>query len=215
MNTTNTTLHNELSPSSYPEYWEESYLSGEMGWDLGGPTPVFKAWIKTEKSPLKICILGAGNGWDAIEFAQSGHEVTAVDFAESAVNNLKKTADENVVEIDIIHSDIFNLESTYYNTFDIVLEYTCFCAIDPSLRKNYIQLVNSLLKTGGRFVGLLFPTDKLPEEGGPPFAVNIDETIKIFKKFFTLEKRQEHELSVSPRKGREEFIILRKHGYQD
>ena len=215
MNTTIQTPHNELSPSSYPEYWEESYVSGEMGWDLGGPTPVFKSWIKSEPLSLNICILGAGNGWDALEFAKYGHRVTAVDFAESAVNNMKNSADENKVEIDIVHSDIFNIESKYYNTFDIVLEYTCFCAIDPTLRKDYIHLIHSLLQTGGRFVGLLFPTDKLPEEGGPPFAVNIDETLNMFTKNFTVEKRQDHELSISPRKGREEFVILRKNGNQD
>ena len=175
MNTTIQTLHSELSPSSYPEYWEEFYVSGEMGWDLGGPTPVFKSWIESETSLLNICILGAGNGWDAIEFAKLGHRVTAVDFAKSAVKNMKILAHDNDVKIHIVHNDIFNIESKYFNTFDIVLEYTCFCAIDPTLRNDYIQLVHSLLQTRGRFVGLLFPTDKLPEEGGPPFAVNIDD----------------------------------------
>jgi len=201
-----------LSPSSFPEYWEEAYVADDMGWDLGGPTPVFKAWIQTEPSPLNICILGAGNGWDAIEFTQSGHKVTAVDFAESAVKNMKNAAITNKVEFTILHCDIFNIDDFYFQKFDVVLEYTCFCAIDPSQRINYIQLVNNLLKPGGRFVGLLFPTDKLPSDGGPPFAVNIDNTLSQFQNHFTLEKRQEHELSISPRKGREEFIILRKHG---
>jgi len=186
-----------------------------MNWDLGGPTPVFKSWIKSEPLSLNICILGAGNGWDAIEFSKSGHKVTAVDFSESAVNNIKISADENKVEINIVHSDIFNIERKYYNTFDIVLEYTCYCAIDPNLRKDYIQLVHSLLLTEGRFVGLLFPTNKLPAEGGPPFAVNIDETLNMFTKNFTVEVRKEHELSILPRKGKEEFVILRKNGNQD
>ena len=78
--------------SSMPEYWEKSYQSGDIGWDLGGPTPIFDDWIQSQKDPLSICILGAGNGWDAINFAEKGHNVTAVDFAESAIKNMHKYA---------------------------------------------------------------------------------------------------------------------------
>ena len=43
-----------------PEYWESSYKSGVMGWDLGGPTPIFDDWIQSQVDSLSICILGAG-----------------------------------------------------------------------------------------------------------------------------------------------------------
>jgi hypothetical protein len=69
--------------SSTSEYWEKAYQSGDMLWDLGGPTPVFNQWINSEKNTLSICILGAGNGWDALNIAGKGHHVTAVVFAIS------------------------------------------------------------------------------------------------------------------------------------
>ena len=85
--------------SSMPEYWEKSYQSGNMSWDLGKPTPIFDDWIQFQKDSLSICILGAGNGWDAINFAEKGHNVTAVDFAESAINNMHAYAQEKRVKI--------------------------------------------------------------------------------------------------------------------
>ena len=93
----NKSSNSNLKPFT-PEYWEESYRSGDMGWDLGGPTPIFDQWIGTCKEQLVICILGAGNGWDAINFARRGHIVTAVDFAKLATTNMLITAKKNHVE---------------------------------------------------------------------------------------------------------------------
>jgi len=201
-----------LRPSCLPEYWEKSYQVGDIGWDLGRPTPVFREWIKSESTSLNICILGAGNGWDAIHLSEKGHKVTAVDFAPSAIKNMSAKARKKRVTIDILHSDIFEINNNYFGKFDVVLEYTCFCAIDPVQRNKYIQLVQNLLKPKGRYVALLFPTDKVPAEGGPPFAVNIDKTLKQYGHSFSVVKREVSPFSVRPRKGREEFVILLKDG---
>ena len=80
--------------SSIPEFWNNIYQSGDMEWDIGRPTPVFNQWIKSQKKSLSICILGAGNGWDALNFAKKGHTVTAVDFAISAIKNMQHSAEE-------------------------------------------------------------------------------------------------------------------------
>ena len=39
---------------SQPEYWENSYNAGELPWDLGEPTPIFKNWIHLQKKALSI-----------------------------------------------------------------------------------------------------------------------------------------------------------------
>jgi hypothetical protein len=181
-----------------------------MGWDLGGPTPIFNQWIETHKVPLTICILGAGNGWDAVNFASRGHIVTAVDFAASAVNNIKSSAKQNELDIDIKHMDIFDLNKVFDNHFDVVLEYTCFCAIDPAKRRNYIEMVRHILKNKGELVGLLFPIDKDLSDGGPPFAVQLESTIELISDYLSLIKLKIPSLSVKPRVGREAFVIFRK-----
>ena len=206
-------VSNNLTLSPFmPEYWERLYQSGEMGWDLGGPTPIFNKWIETCKVPLTICILGAGNGWDAVNFATRGHMVTAVDFSASAVKNMKASAKQNELDIDIRHMDIFDLYKVYNNHFDVVLEYTCFCAIEPAKRRNYMEIVRHILKTKGELVGLLVPIDKDLSDGGPPFAVQLEPTIELISDYLSLIKQQITSLSVKSRAGREVFVIFRKYG---
>ena len=143
--------------SSAPEYWENAYKTGDMAWDIGGPTPIFSQWINMQNNPLSICVLGAGNGWDALNFAEKGHNVTAVDFAESAIKNIRIGAEELGVKINLLHLDIFDLGNLYPTSYDIVLEYTCYCAIDPTRRNDYINIVNLILKQDGKFVAIFFP----------------------------------------------------------
>ena len=196
--------------STMPEYWEKSYQSGDMGWDLGGPTPIFNDWIQFQTNSLSICILGAGNGWDAINFAEKGHNVTAVDFAESAIDNMHTSAQSKGVQINIVHSDIFDLCKLFNHTFDIVLEYTCFCAIDPARRMDYVRMTNQILKPDGKLVALLFPIDKDINDDGPPFAVDLDSTISLFSKYFIVDKKEIPSLSIERRNGREVFVIFKK-----
>ena len=200
---------------SSPEYWENCYLSGEMGWDLGAPTPILNNWINTCKDPLSICILGAGNGWDAVNFATKGHIVTAVDFAESAIMNMQNNAKQSDVEIDLLNMDIFHLNKIYTAYFDVVLEYTCYCAIDPIMRRVYIEMVRHILKPNGKFVALLFPIDKNPCDGGPPYAVELERTIEIMSEYLFLIKHEIPIHSVKSRVGREVFVIFMKNGKQD
>jgi 2-polyprenyl-3-methyl-5-hydroxy-6-metoxy-1,4-benzoquinol methylase len=153
---------------SMPQYWENSYRSGEMGWDLGGPTPIFNDWINSQEESLSICILGAGNGWDAINFSEKGHHCTAVDFAESAIKNMHSYSHAKGVQVNIVHSDIFDLEKIFHHTFDIVLEYTCYCAINPDRRNDYVRMASKILKSEGKVVAILYPVGKVVNDDGPP-----------------------------------------------
>ena len=195
-----------------PEYWEKSYQSGDMSWDLGRPTPIFDDWIQYQTDSLSICIYGAGNGWDAINFAEKGHNVTAVDFAKSAINNMHTSAQDKGVQLNLIHSDIFDLCKLFNHTFDIVLEYTCFCAIDPKRRMDYVRMTNQILKPNGKLVALLFPIDKDINDDGPPFAVDLDSTISLFSKYFILDTKEIPSLSIKRRNGREVLVIFKKNG---
>ena len=91
-----------------------------------------------------------------------------------------------------------------------MIEQTCFCAIHPNRRKEYEKLVRSILKPGGKLVGLWFPLDKTQEEGGPPWGTTIDEVKSTFNSGWKIEKEEFPSQSVGPRKGREKLIIFKK-----
>src|SRR5687768_17591473 len=189
--------------------WEADYDRQTDGWDLGGPTPVFKRLISSRQLiPGRMIVLGAGRGHDAREFASHGFQVTAVDFASQAVEEMHRLASPEA-PVEILQHDIFTLPETLDHSFDYVLEYTCFCAIDPKRRAEYANLVTRLLKPNGIYIDLAFPLDG--RKGGPPFAVSAAEVMNLFQAHgFNLVSREVPVDSISPRRGAEELLIFQK-----
>ncbi len=194
---------------NFPNFWDENYREGRAGWDLGTPTPAFEHLLAEQHlSPGRMIVLGAGRGHDARLFARHGFDVTAVDFAEEAARAMRELYDPRA-PIQILQADIFDLPHELDETFDYLLEYTCFCAIDPQRRTEYSDLVARLLKPGGIYLDLAFPLD--PHEGGPPFTVSIPEILRLFgERGFYLLQRGLRADSVNPRRGREELLIWQK-----
>ena len=189
-------------------FWNDKYIKNEISWDLAGPTPAFVKWFKNKNKNKKIIIPGAGNGYDAIHLAKSNFDVYAVDFASEPIANMKN---KNLSNLNLIMNDFFNLSKKYNSQFDYFLEYTFFCAINPRRRFNYIKKSFELLKPNGVFVGMLLPIDNNSKDEGPPFAVNIEETIEMFSEFYTNIKLKKTKLSIEPRKEIELFITMKKH----
>lgn len=191
------------------QFWEDIYLNKDTGWDLEGVTPVFE-YIAEDIKPGNLCIIGCGRGYDAVMFSKKGFNVTAVDFAPSAINALNQLAAEELVNINTLQKDIFSLTPDYRGSFNYIIEQTCFCAIHPTRREEYQTLVRSLLIPGGKLIGLWFPLDKKLDKGGPPYGTNVDEVKSIFDIGWKIKKEEFPEQSIKPRKGREKLIIFEK-----
>jgi len=196
---------------NFPAKWERDYQRGTDGWDLGGPTPVFQRLASSKRLKAgRMIVLGAGRGHDAREFSRHGFDVTAVDFSSYVVEQMHKLADPHA-PIKILQHDIFNLPPELNNSFDYVLEYTCFCAIDPKRRTEYADLVRRLLKEDGLYIDLAFPLDQ--RKGGPPYAVAATEILDLFlNRGFILLSREKPADSVRQRRHAEELFIFQKNG---
>ena len=192
-----------------PSKWEADYKRGTDGWDLAGPTPALKRMAESGRFPPgRMLVPCAGRGYDAREFARHGFQVTAVDFSPSAVSEMKRLAEPDA-PVEVLQHDMFQLPQAMDGTFDYVLQYTCFCAIDPQRRNDYADLVSRLLKPGGVYIDLAFPLDD--RKGGPPFAVSDAEIEELFAaRGFKLMGREKLTDSISPRRGAEELLIFRK-----
>ncbi len=192
-----------------PIFWEDVYQHGHTGWELGEPTPVFKRLLDQGRFvPGKLIVLGAGRGHDAREFARHGFDVTAADFALDAVRAMHELSDA-AAPLSILHADMFALPHVLDGTFDYVLEYMCYCAIDPSRRTEYADLVTRLLKPGGTLIDLAYPLN--PHEGGPPFYVSTVELFDLFRsRGFILIQHEHPRDSVERRRGREELLVFQK-----
>ena len=192
-----------------PQKWEADYQRKTDGWDLAGPTPALKRLASSGKYPAgRMLVPCAGRGHDAREFARHGFSVMAVDFSPYAVQEMERLA-EPEAPVEILQHDMFQLPHQLDGSFDYVLQYTCFCAIDPKRRTDYADLVARLLKPAGIYIDLAFPLDG--RAGGPPFAVSVPEIVRLFEgRGFGLISQEKPDDSVSPRRQAEQLLVFRK-----
>ena len=185
-------------------YWDKRYQDNETGWDINQVSPPLKEYIDTILNKnIKILIPGCGNAYEAEYLLNKGFtNVTLIDIAATLVNKLKKKFAGKPIRILLM--DFF----VHTEKYDLILEQTFFCAIDPSLRKRYAEKSFDLLNEKGKVAGLLFNCDF--EKEGPPFGGSKEEYQKLFEPFFTLIQFDTCKKSIAPRQGRELFIEMEK-----
>lgn len=186
-------------------YWEERYKNDETGWDVGKITTPLKNYIdQIEDKSLKILIPGAGNSYEFEYLIKNGFKnVFVLDFAQAPLDNIQKRI-PNCDSKQLIKSDFLEHEGHY----DLIIEQTFFCALDPSLRQKYVTKMLSLLQPKGKIVGLLF---QFPlTDVGPPFGGSKEEYIALFHDAFDIKTLETANNSIKPRQGNELFFIFIK-----
>lgn len=184
------------------EYWDNRYIQKTFSWDLGQVSPPLMEYINqlTDKN-ISILIPGCGNTYEAEYLLQKGFtNITVIDISPTLVESLKQKFKNNS-SIKIICNDFFNLNGS----FDLMLEQTFFCAINPVLREEYCKKTQSLLANGGKLVGLLFDVEF--ENEGPPFGGKKSDYSILFSKYFKIKTLDKCYNSFIKRKDNELFII--------
>ncbi|MFN7904791.1 MAG: class I SAM-dependent methyltransferase, partial [Pseudobdellovibrionaceae bacterium] len=91
--------------------------------------------------------------------------------------------------------------------FDVVCEHTCFCALNPSLRKQLVKTWQRCLVPNGTLFGVFFSMFKFQ---GPPFGATEWEIRKRLGNPFQILFWNRWRKSVPGRMGRELFVYARK-----
>jgi hypothetical protein len=190
------------------DYWNNRYLQQQTGWDIGNASTPLKEYIEqiADKN-LRILIPGCGNAHEAeILLQQNFTNITLIDIAEEAVKAMKDKYSEAIAEgrLRVLQQDFFTLSEK----FDLILEQTFFCALSPTLRKEYVAKMHEVLTEKGKIVGVLF--NCVFEKDGPPFGGSTEEYQLLFQEKFNLKKMELCYNSISPRKGNEVFIIFER-----
>jgi SAM-dependent methyltransferase len=191
------------------QYWNTRYQTKQTGWDIGHvATPLKEYFDQLTDKQASILIPGCGNAYEAAYLLQQGFtNITLVDISQILVDNLRETLKMYLDKgLRIECQDFFEHQSQY----DLIVEQTFFCALNPELRPAYVQKMNELLKPSGKLVGLLF--DKR-FEGGPPFGGSKAEYEVLFAPYFNIKTMQLAYNSITPRAGAELFCIFQKHGF--
>ncbi|NMM50593.1 SAM-dependent methyltransferase [Flammeovirgaceae bacterium KN852] len=186
-------------------YWQERWENGQTGWDIGYASPPIAEYVNQLSDKYqKILIPGVGNGYEAIYLKENGFKnVYVIDLAQKPLDNIKERFPD-FPDDHLIHGDFFEHEDQY----DLILEQTFFCALDPGLRSDYKNKMLGLLNPGGKLTGLWF-TFPLTDQG-PPFGGSPQEYHNLFKNDFNIKVAEPCYNSIPPRMGNEFFMILQR-----
>lgn len=192
---------NQLNQSFWNNRWENQ----QTGWDIDMASPAITNYmLQYPNKNAAILIPGCGNAHEAEWLLQNGFtNITLIDIAPKAAELLQKRY-AKYPKVKVILGDFFDHQEQY----DLIIEQTFFCAIDPNLPAQYVTHTSASLKPSGKIIGVLFNTDF--EKAGPPFGGNITEYGALFRAAFIIKKMGNCYNSINPRINREVFIHLIK-----
>ncbi|MEO2062018.1 MAG: SAM-dependent methyltransferase [Christiangramia sp.] len=190
---------------SNKNFWEKRYEENRTGWDIGEISTPLKNYIdQLQDQDLKILIPGGGNSYEAEYLFQNGFKnVHVVDIASQPLQNLKNRVPD-FPESQLHHENFFSHQENY----DLILEQTFFCALQPKIRASYAEKVSELLEENGKIAGILFNFEFTND--GPPFGGSKDEYLTYFSPYFKIDIFEECYNSIPPRQGKELFFKFSK-----
>lgn len=197
--------------------WDERYRQGDTGWDMGEVSPPLAAYFsQLPDKTISILVPGCGNSYEAAWLLDNGFSsLTLIDLAAVLMARLReKFRKYPDPPLRLVTGDFFALEGQY----DLIVEQTFFCALDPVLRPAYVEKMAALLRPGGRLAGLLFdrafpigrPDLAAGEAPGPPFGGNKEEYVSLLEKKFRIRTLEPCYNSIKPRAGTELFLIAER-----
>ncbi len=160
--------------------WEAKYQAQDTPWDKGEPSPGLVDWLAAhpEEPRGTVLVPGCGLGHDVRAWAAAEFTATGLDIAPSAVARARATPTERT---SFAFGDF--LADEPHAQFDWVFEHTCFCAIQPGQREDYVRAVLRWLKPGGHYLAVNY---FIPDTDGPPFGVDREEIWARFSPHFEL-----------------------------
>ena len=196
---------------SDPDFWEDVYERGGDAWELGRSAPPLADFLDTTPPPTgRVAVPGCGRGHDARLLAARGYDVVGFDWAPSALAAARELAGRERVPVQFENRDVFALGRELPHAFDGVWEYTCYCAIDPSRRAEYVRSLAGTLRPGGWLLACFFPLRALM--AGPPFPVSRSEVRRLLAPAFTIERAFVPLRSARGRQSREWMLLARRTG---
>jgi SAM-dependent methyltransferase len=128
------------------------YRLGLKPWELD-PTPPRLVQAAAGMRAGRALELGCGTGRQAVELAQRGWEVTAVDYVPRAIEQARSRARAAGVEVGFLAGDVTRLEDlTLGEPFDLVYDNKCLHGLAAASRPRYAAGVATACRPGGAYL---------------------------------------------------------------
>ena len=163
--------------------WELRYQTKDTPWEKGEPSPGLVDFLAghLELKRGTVLVPGCGTGHDVRVWAKAGFDVTGYDIAPSAIQLSKEKTKAAGLSATFAPGNF--LLDPPPQLFDWIFEHTLFCAIDPTLREDYVQATLRWLKPGGQYLAVNY---LIPDKEGPPFGTTREEQLVRFSPHFEL-----------------------------
>jgi SAM-dependent methyltransferase len=149
--------------SSQPGFWDTRYRGGVTPWDAAGVPARLRAFLE-RLAPSRVLIPGCGTGYEVKAFAESGHDVLAIEFSDAAIEAARRHL--GALAGRVMKADFFDFDAP---AFDLIYERAFLCALPRRLWSRWAEHVRELLRPAGALAGFFYIDDN---ERGPPFGAS-------------------------------------------
>jgi SAM-dependent methyltransferase len=132
-------------------FYNTWYRFGTPPWVGSARSELVRLVTEGTLRPGRAIDLGCGEGDNAIFLALHGFEVTAVDFASSAIAKARQKARTAGVEVEFLVDDLTDLRSVQ-GQFDLLVDYGTLDDLGFRQREEYVREVVPLARTGAHFL---------------------------------------------------------------
>ncbi len=191
--------------------WQRRYEENDTPWDKGEVAPALARYLREGKIAGRVLVPGCGRGHEVRALGELPKTtVVGLDVSAAAVAQAKGLAAQmsSEQEVSFVVGDFFHLPVKLRRSFDWVVEHTCFCAIEPHRRQDYVRAAAAALRSDGKIFGIFYLNPET--ESGPPFAVSREELVELFDPHFTPMEEWVPKEAFAGREGRELVRIMQK-----
>lgn len=165
------------------DFWEQRFAEGHTPWDRGESSPQLGKWLRSGTlKPCRILVPGCGSGYEVVELALAGFEVTGLDYADQAIERAHRGITDAGVDATLVQADVLSWQPD--RPFDAVYEQTCLCALYPDQWVPYADRLHRWLRPGGRLFALFVQwLREGAAEGfvqGPPYHCDVNAMRALF-----------------------------------
>lgn len=161
--------------------------SGISSWDIARPQPAIVRLAQSGEIVGTVLDVGCGTGENALYLSSLGHEVTAIDTAQEAIDKARRKSLERQLRVNFRLVDALAVPCLGL-TFDTVIDSGLFHVFSDEERVEYANNLGAVLMPGGRYF-MLCLSERETREG--PRRVTKAEITDAFRDGWTINDIQE------------------------
>lgn len=150
-------------------------------WNIATPPEILVTAVTTNlPKTCKAIELGCGAGNFVIYFSKMGYDCTGVDISENAIQIARNSALTAGAKCRFIAADVTGDLSGCDSTFDFAYDWELLHHVFPEDREKYINNVDRLLNSNGRYLSVCFSEDSLQFGGSGKYRKTPLGTVLYF-----------------------------------